>query len=303
MIAGGCDDEDDAPRAAADDDNDVVAGAVPNKGLAPADEEGLPNPNPTGFPRLPLLPDPVVLPNPVKSGAVAEPVVAVLLLPSVSAGGDALMAELVLVPPKRPPVLFEVKAAGLGKADGLEPKMFDVELLDVAFSVSDFVAGGNKLLPNTDGVEVEDEPNGPLDVDEPPEEPNANGEVDDDCAAGGPPNMNGDFGAVPLSVEAVGAGGGNVNGLELLLEVLVGLNVKPPPPPPAEGDELEVDVAEAAVEANPPNPEKLAGGAGIEGGGFVAAGADPVVPLDVFPLLIAFIATSCFFFSFSRMAL
>jgi len=153
-----------APRGLAEDEVDPndIAGAPPNE-LAFEVEDGLPNPNPTGFP---MLPDPGVLPNPVKSGAAVELVV------SPAPEGDTLsvvvlVEELVLVPPNRKPLVLDEEGAGLLNADEPEPLKMPVEgLLDAAVSASAFAPSKdeppNRLLPKTEGVE--EDPKGLLGV-------------------------------------------------------------------------------------------------------------------------------------------
>lgn len=83
--------------------------------MALGDEEGLPNPNPTGFPRLL---DPGCLPKPAKSGAAVE--LALAPAPEEDSACVVTFVEaLVLVPPNAKPVVLEEDAAGLLSADGL----------------------------------------------------------------------------------------------------------------------------------------------------------------------------------------
>lgn len=259
------------------------------------DDVGLPKPNPTGFPRLPV-PDPDVLPNPVKSGAAAvAEFVFVVALPPVGTEGTELVLlvvveeALVLVPPNRNP---ELLAAGLLNADGPDPKRPPgvADPLDAGLSVSDFEFElPNKLLPNTDGLEEVAGwlPNKPL-----PDgavEPKVNGDVVE--LVGALPNANDGFVAEALSVDGAVAGveaGGNENGLEELEpEEEVGLKINPLP----EDGLSEVKGADGF--ANPPKPLKpVAGGVGIESVGFAGAGGGAAV--DDFAFLITPMASSCF---------
>lgn len=153
----------------------------------------------------------------------------------------------------------------------------------------------NKLLPKTEGVgNDEDEPNALLGADE-LELPNPKGVVVDGAEGAEPPKLKGVFDVAAVSVE-VGAEG-KEKGLEVPVEVTVGLK---PKPLPEEG--FELDGAEDAG-VNPPKPENVAGGVGIEAEDFAVLNADPDAEDDEPPFFTVLMASVYFFLSFSRSSL